>query len=100
MPRARPLFSVTTCNARKLRAEPPECDPAAFSARLGGLSANLQVENAPIELDFFYGDYIDGEAGCLEKCQENPECFAFDITADAECAPALIVLLHAALWSC
>ena len=75
-----------TPNARKLRAEPPECDPTAFSAHLSGLSANLKVENAPIELDFFYGDYIDGEAGCLEKCQQNPECFAFDITCDAEYA--------------
>lgn len=74
--------------AWKLCADPPECDPTAISARLGGLSANLLVENGPIELDFIFGDYLEAD-GCLRECQENAECFAFDETVDGECAPAL-----------
>lgn len=71
-------------------AGPSVCDPETVVATLSGLSANLRVDNDAIKLDFFRGgqlDYLDST--CIDECQANDACFAFDETADAECVVSL-----------
>ena len=67
-------------------ADAPDCDPTTVVATLTRLSANLFTDNSDIEVDFIFGDYLDGTT-CAQECQDNPDCFVFDETVDGECGP-------------
>eukprot|EP00892_Ulva_mutabilis_P005698 jgi/Ulvmu1/34/UM001_0036.1 len=53
------------------------------ASRLGGLSAWRFAGNEDIRLDFFWTEEV--ATTCLAECQDNPDCVAFDETADGEC---------------
>ena len=66
-------------------AEPDACDPTTTVALLGGLSAFRLARNNDIVLEFLRVEVLDiKDTTCLEECQDNDECFAFDETADGE----------------
>lgn len=66
-------------------AEPDACDPTTTVSLLGGLSAFRLARNNDIVLEFLRVDVLDiKDTTCLEECQANDECFAFDETADGE----------------
>jgi len=58
----------------------------AFSVKSLRLSAFRFADNRDIELDFFDSyDLGIKDSTCLQECQENEDCFAFDETVDGEC---------------
>ena len=68
-------------------ADPPACDPTTVVSRLSGLSAFRFADNEDIELEFFGVGELDIKGTtCLDECQDNDECFAFDETSDGEYA--------------
>eukprot|EP00892_Ulva_mutabilis_P006698 jgi/Ulvmu1/43/UM001_0046.1 len=79
IPPSWPSGEVLTCTE-------PGCDPATIAARFSGLSAFRFAENRDIELENFdsYDLAVRGTT-CLEECQANDDCFAFDETADGDC---------------
>lgn len=74
--------------AERITGADPACDPTQVAARFGGLSAFLRVDNEAIRVGFFdIGDLDARDTTCLQECQANDDCFAFDLTADEEYAP-------------
>lgn len=61
-----------------------------ITATLSGLSAGRFTDNDDIEIAYFDGgDLAEQDSTCVEECQANDACFAFDETADGECAASL-----------
>ena len=76
-------------------AESSACDPETVVATLSGLSATLIADNDAIRLDVFgFGELDYTERTCIQECQANNECFAFDETADGECAASTSCRQH------
>lgn len=71
-------------------ADAPACDPSIVSLHLGGISADRVVDNDDILLDFLDNADLDiQDTTCLDLCQDNDECFAFEETSFGECAFSL-----------
>lgn len=73
--------------SRAAHADPTECNSTLTSVYLSGLSAFRAADNRDIRLAFLYPEnlYVDYMyISCTEVCQENPDCFAYEVTADGE----------------
>eukprot|EP00892_Ulva_mutabilis_P010361 jgi/Ulvmu1/7698/UM039_0002.1 len=78
IPASWPSGQILTCPV------PLPCDPTSIVSRLGGLSAFRQARNQDIRLELIYVE--DVATTCLQECQDNPDCYVFDETADGDCS--------------